>query len=106
MEHTEAMEAALRWHPEWRDRRFDLDEEDDRHLVLHIVVESLLASNERFASIAKNAERQGVGGHAIRHCLGSAYIGGMWYHSMEGTGYDPEVMAQQFRSELQNVMDD
>jgi hypothetical protein len=105
MEFEQAFEAALEWHPEWQDRYWDnrLNEEDNRHLLFHATVEGMLAANENFASIAEQAERRGLDGHEIRHSLARAFLFVSWYHALEGTGYDPVVMAQRFVLELQKV---
>lgn len=105
MEHEQAMEAALRWHPEWRSAYEDgrLQDEDQRHLLVHAAVEGMLPADARLASIAAEAERQGVDRHEVRHCLGRAFSFALWYHAHEGTGYDQDHLAQRFRNELRAV---
>ena len=101
-EHEQAIEAALHWHPEWRRAygKGSLDAEDDRHLVIHAAVEGMLNGDPKLASLATKAEQEGVDPHEVRHCLGRAFLAGMWYHAHEGTGYDADAMAAMFVREL------
>jgi hypothetical protein len=97
-----AIEAAFRWHPDWcrAYRAGSLDPEDERHLVVHAAVEGMLHGDPKLAAVAREAEQDGVDPHEVRHCLGRAFLAGLWYHAQEGTGYDAEEMADRFVGEL------
>jgi hypothetical protein len=97
-----AIQAALGWHPEWRRgyRAGLLDPEDERHLVVHAAVEGMLYGNPKLVSVAREAELEGVDPHEVRHCLGRAFLAGMWHHVHEGTSYHAEAMVGMFVSEL------
>jgi hypothetical protein len=63
----------------------------------------MLHADARLASIAADAEGRGIDEHEVRHALGRAFCFALWYHAQEGTGYDPEALAQRFLMELQAV---
>ena len=79
-EHEHGINAALEWHPEWRQpyRAGSLDPEDERHLAVHAAVEDMLTGDPKLAAIAQQAEHDGVDPHEVRHCLGRAFLAGMW----------------------------
>ena len=100
-----AIEAAFRWHPEWRSafREGSLDEPDERHLTLHAAVEGMLTGDPNLSSVAAAAEQQGTDPHEVRHCLARALLFGIWYNAQEGIGYDADVMIRWFKEQLNNV---
>lgn len=98
----EAIEAAFRWHPGWRDAHGQglLADEDERHLLVHAAVEGILSCDPQLSALAQAAEGRGADPHEVRHCLGRAFLAGLWDHVHEGTGYDADDMAQRFGEEL------
>ena len=105
MQDEQAMEAALRWHPEWRAafEHHQLHDEAERHLLTHAAVEGMLSADARLVSIAEDAERRGFDRHEVRHALGRAFLFCWWYHAQEGTGHDEDLLAQRFHNELQSI---
>ncbi|MCR9209031.1 MAG: hypothetical protein NXI28_12430 [bacterium] len=104
MDDAAAREAAFLWHPEWLDvdQKGVLGDEQERHLLIHAVAESLLYGDHRLASIAKTAEESGIDGHEVRHCLARAFTTGLWRHH-KGEGHDEENMAHCFLNELKQL---
>ncbi len=102
-EELQAIEAALAFHPECDSGFWDglLAEEEERHFLVHAAVEGMLSGNNNLMAIATEAERRGMDPHEVRHCLGRAFLAGMWCAAHEGVGHDPDEMARQFKKELQ-----
>ena len=102
MTEDEALEIALRDHPEWR-REWERDElaeemigEDGQpmspraHLHIHAVVERQLAVDEPkgVLAIARELEQLGVSRHDVRHEIGAVITEHMWYMTKEGCTFD------------------
>lgn len=98
-----ALEAAFQRHPEWRERYWNgsLDEQDERHFLVHAAVEGMLSADSNLLTIATEAVERGLDPHDVRHSLGRAFLAGLWYAAHEGVSYDPDNMANRFVNKLQ-----
>ena len=110
-----AREIALKYHPEWRramrkgglpaplvgaDGEFSNPE---LHLTIHTIVERQLAADapHGVVAIARQLEQLGLSQHDIRHEIGRAVAGQLWYLMQAGNVYDePGYLA-----ELQRIVD-
>ena len=110
----EAMEIALRDHPEWRRdwEKETLPEEivgedgqpmnPHLHLLMHEIVERQLAADEPkgAVAIARQLEQLGCSRHAARHEIGRAVTSQIWHALKEGCVFD----AEQYFAELHKIV--
>ena len=69
------------------------------HLTTHTIVERQLAADEPkgVAAIARQLAELGLSRHEIRHEIGQAVAGQMWYMMKEGCVFDEERYLHELR---------
>jgi hypothetical protein len=111
MTEDDALEIALRDHPEWRRplERGELADEitgedgqpmsPQSHLHIHAVVERQLAADEPqgVLAIARELEQLGVSRHDVRHEIGAVIAEHIWYMTKEGCTFDEGRYLAQLR---------
>ena len=98
----EAVSIVLRDHPQWRRQLEDgtlpdeITGEDGEpmspraHIAVHTIVERQLAADEPAGviAVAQKLEQLGLSRHDIRHEIGGAVAGQLWYMEKEGCVFD------------------
>jgi hypothetical protein len=109
-----AWEISLKYHPQWRraakqgklpDQLIGANDEPfnpNLHLMIHSIVERQLAADDPrgVVAIAQQLEQLGLSQHDIRHEIGRAVTGQMWYLMQEKKVFDEA----RYLAELQAVV--
>lgn len=116
----EALELALRDHPQWRRQWNDGTLPDEivgedgepmsprMHIELHKIVERQLAADDPkgIVAVARQLEQLGVSRHDIRHAIARAVASEIWHINTQGSEFDRDRYFAELRETVEEYRQD